>query len=259
MEPKDKKTQEQVTENSNSNPQLAELQKTLQTLQEQNKLLVEQVNKDKAEKEQAKKAAEEAEKKKKQQELETDSDLESLLKQIGQESEDDDSKKKHNKVDNLSNEELLGVVSNAVEKFVDARLQLDREEREKSQDGFLKKVSNIEQMIGHMVAQQSVNEIRAKYPDFEQYRDDIAALIKETPGLSIDKAYKLAKAERLDKELALQHVETELPDIGPSGLPAIRRRDTERKDNNQGTAGLNSFRSFLSEGIARTVANRTKR
>jgi hypothetical protein len=223
---------------------------------------LEQANQAKAERELAKKQEAESKKQKEQEALENDSDLKKLLEGLN---EDEDAGKSKNKkpVDQLSNDELLRVFSDVTEKFVDAKIKLDREEREKTQDGFLKKLGNVENMLGSMVAMQSVNDLRNRYPDLNDYKDDISKLIQETPGLSIERAYKLAKAERLDKEPALEHVDTELPDVGPSGLPALRRRpDNKESDENKrsnNNAGLGGFRSLLDAGIARAVANRTRR
>jgi len=251
------KDEKKPIEQEQPNLQVTELQKALQALQEQNKQLLEQSQQAKLEQEKAKKAAEEAAKKKEKADLENDTDLAKLLK--GLEEPPEEKKKSARSVDALSNEELLGVMSGAVETFVDAKLKIDKEEREASQDGFLKKLGNVENMLGHMMAVQSVNGLQAKYPDFNTYREDIAKIIQETPGLSVEKAYKLAKAERLDKEPALAHVETEMPDIGPNGLPALRRRESKDDENKKtNNAGLGNFRSLLSEGIARAVANRSK-
>lgn len=243
-----------------------DLQKTLQALQEQlkqsqeqGKLLQEELNKQRSEKEEVLKKAAEDKKKVEQTALENASDLDKLLEGFDKSSESDKEGKKP--VDQLSNEELLSVVGETVEKFVDAKIKLDRADREKTQDGFLKKLSNVESLLGHMVAAQSVQDLQAKYPDFALFKEDIIKIVGEHPTLSLEKAYKLAKAEKIDSEPASNQVESEHPEIGPNGLPAIPKRKGSEADNqsNVSTSGLTGFRTLLDQGAARALANRTKR
>jgi len=222
-------------------------------------LLQEELDKQRAEKAEALKKAAEEKKKAEQTALEDASDLDKLLEGLDEPSGDD--KKGKKPVDQLTNEELLGVVGETVEKFVDARIKLDRADREKTQDGFLKKLSNVESMLGHMVAAQSVQDLQAKYPDFALFKEDIIKIVSEHPTLSLEKAYKLAKAEKIDNEPASNQVESEYPETGPNGLPAIpRRKGSEASNqNNVSTSGLAGFRTLLDQGAARALANRTKR
>lgn len=254
----------QKTQSDQTNLKENELQKALQDLQaqtkqlqEQNQVLLTKLSTQEQEKVEAVKKAAEEKKKKELENLEHDIDLEALLRDTGESSGEPSGEKKKT-VDQLSNEEILDVVSGAVEKFVEAKLKMDKEEREKTQDGFLKKLSNVEGMLGHIVATQTVQDLAGKYPDFADYRADVIKLVQENPTLSLERAYKLAKAEKMDKEPATETVETELPDIGPSGLPLVKRR-TNADGSNRNIAGLSGFRSLLDAGAARVIAGRTKR
>lgn len=259
MPPIEKKTEVTDQNNKEAAPQNNEIQKALAALQEQNKILQQQLAESKAEKEEQKKKAEQEKQAKTTKELEDNSDLAKLLEQM-KEVDDDEKPSKKTSVDNLSNAELLDVMTGAVEKFFDARIQLDKQEREKTQDGFLRKLGTIESTLGGMLAVQSVNELRSRYSDFNEYSKEIGELLKETPGLSVEKAYKLAKAERLEKEPPANTVETEIPNIGPNGLPSIpeRKERVANRQENTNTGGVVAFRSFLTEGIGRAMANRHK-
>ncbi len=251
-------------------PEVKELLSLIQQLQESNKDLSKRLNeRDDAER----KRKEEKEKR----ELESAMDLEKLLSgeldsrtsgDDDDEDEDRDVKKKKRSsggdIEDLSNKELLELVASSVDKFVGAHLTKASQRQKEDQDGFLKKLTGIETVLGSMVAQTGIESLRAKHSDFDEYRKDIADLLKETPGLSLERAYKLAKAEKLSREPASDLTDTERPDIpaGPAGMRLVPRtgRDTEvapdsatRQTN---VSGLPAFRSFLDEGLNRVLSRR---
>lgn len=257
---KDQKDQQQQQQQSSqqNNPSVAILTETLKNLQDQNKALQEQLaqrNKDQDDK--------------KQQQLEKDSDLEKLLKGLALDDDDVDKKaspKKKPDLNSLTNEEILDVVSGSVEKFVAAMLEKTGQSHKKEIDTLAQKLDQSQAVLAKMLTMQQVTSLRAQHPDIDEYADDIKKIVEEVPGISLDKAYKLAKAEKMDSMPAPEHVDTEHSDfnIGPSGLPVSRRAQERRAKENEDGRGrsaredgsLRQFRSFLDAGLERALQNR---
>lgn len=57
-------------------------------------------------------------------------------------------------------------------------------------------VNSLKGTVGDMMAGMEVKEASAKYSDFWEYKDAMRALVKKNDSLTIDDAYKLAKANR---------------------------------------------------------------
>lgn len=53
------------------------------------------------------------------------------------------------------------------------------------------------QMIMTLAVKDEIRECKSKYSDFDEYKDDIQQLAKENPKLTIEQAYKLAKANKI--------------------------------------------------------------
>lgn len=68
----------------------------------------------------------------------------------------------------------------------------------------VKKVTEVVNQLGMRLqtevevlkVQREIDKCEAKYPDFWEYEEDIRRIAVENPSLSIEKAYKLAKAEK---------------------------------------------------------------
>lgn len=73
------------------------------------------------------------------------------------------------------------------------------------------KIDQFDSKVGTVSAQSQVNETRGKYQDFDHYKDEMVQLARENPGLSVERLYRLAKAENpqkveeVDKKLAAEN------------------------------------------------------
>ena len=189
--------------------------------------------------------------------LENDSDLRKVLAEL-EEGEPEKREKKRN-LDQLSNTELVEVIAQAVQTHTEALGTKQDSATKSALEKVTKELQETQQALGTFIARQRIDALNARFPDFEEYKEQIAKEMQETPGLTIEKAYKLAKASELEKHPAPQNVETEIPDFptGPSGLPLVDRRKKTRKEgeptspHDRGVAG---FRSLLADGIERALS-----
>lgn len=239
-------------------PAQAALLQTLEQLKQQNEALSQKL----AEQDRAanKRKEEEA-----ARQREADLDIEKLIQSVTGDVDEDESpqsKKPSPKkagLDELSNSELMDVMSSTLERYVSAVIASKDEEAKKTQDGFLTKLANVEKTLGSMIARQTVSDLRSRFPDVDGYREDMLKIMQTSPSLSLEQAYRLAKAERLEKEPPLPALDTERPNYFPHS-PVRAEQQTEREPSQrQSNAGLPAFRDMLQKGIANVVANRTRR
>ena len=57
------------------------------------------------------------------------------------------------------------------------------------------KIKSLETTVNKLMVMREIDKVESKYDDFWSYEDKIKDLAINTPGLSIEQAYKLAKAE----------------------------------------------------------------
>lgn len=171
------------------------------------------------------------------------------------------------KVEDLTNTQLLDVIGDAVEQSQVARdKQLESLIKESSGSND-ERLNSISKAVMQLIAIQGVNEAKANHPDFEEYKDDAAKLMAVIPSLPVNKAILLAKAERAGKSVPSKKVETERPDIyatrpGRSTQDdetnsVVKRRNEQRsqmsQDDNDVNAGIQGFRKFLREGLDKAI------
>lgn len=250
MEPKDQNNDKAKDQQDDKTPALVEMQRVMQELKGQNEELAKRLQA----KEDAEKKAQDDSKK---QKIDNDADLAKLLKDLEGSDEHEQKGKKSTDLDTLSNTELVDVIVNSVDRFVNARLTQEQEGSVKVLSKSEERLKRIEGVLGHMAASQEVSRLRSVHPDFDDLREDISKLVNDTPGLTLEKAYKLAKAERLEKEPPVESTETEFPDLSPRAR--VRPRDKQKDHDYSDAAGTANFRSILSAGIDRALANRDRR
>jgi len=167
------------------------------------------------------------------------------------------------KVDNLSNMQMLTAMCNAVETAISNNNNNLRADVIKDMTPALAKVNNLEKIAYGIVAQQGVAAARSKYDDFDQFAPEISKKMGEVPGLDFEDAYLLVKS----KTPTRTQVETEKPSsnaVVPSGrTPAGRppgMSDMEivaqRGRESRGMSakrGVGLFREIVAEALERTV------
>ena len=168
-------------------------------------------------------------------------------------------------VEELNNQEILNIVADAVETSQVSRGKQTAKLIEDATAANGEQLKGIQQVLMKLVAIQGVNEAKAKFPDFDDFREDAARLMETIPGLPPDKAILLAKAERAGASVPKKKVESERPGSvvtvpGQEGLAvAINRRteDSSVEDNKNVGSGIVGFRALLKSGVDKAIVNDT--
>jgi hypothetical protein len=253
--------QDQSTKDQQTSPATAELLKTLDQLKAQNAQLL-------AEKDEAKKKAQEEAEAKKREELEKASDLRLVLDELEQPGDEEKTGKSN--INKLTNAELLDVIVGSMEKFLGAKETLGKEEQAKSLEGLEKKLDATNRALGNILAETKIDQLSKKYPEFDQLREETAKNLDEYPGIPIEKAFKMARMDWLEKQPAPEETEAEYPSTPPApglGLPISRRgqervagadQRSDREPGQNRQHGTSGFRNIVSAGIDRVLANKRR-
>ncbi len=192
------------------------------------------------------------------EELEDNSDFQKMLK-------DSESKEDEKGFNDLTNNELLEVISGAFNSTLDARM--------KSVDsGFNSKLKSIvesgdatKKAVLSMIAKTNVDRTISGHADFDQFREATKSEMTRYPGIDIEDAYILAKAKEVAKLPPKTELETERPDATMAPLNTSRFDSRENKGHQSdrgneylgGQHGLADFRTFADAGIDKVLAKRT--
>ena len=176
----------------------AQAKKEPNPLQEQLDKLQVQVNANEAEKQAALKVATEAAEEKKQseslqreQELQAESDLKTLINGVDGNIAEDATKKRN--VEDLSNAQVIDVIVNSVDKAFKARDKLAEGVVKKEVASVKESVAGIKKVLTRMHVQSSVDAARSEHKDFDDYREEILAVMQQYEGIAPGDAYVIAK------------------------------------------------------------------
>jgi len=226
--------------------QLEEMQKNYQALQTQLKQQSE-VETKKQQEERAKKEAEEAAK------LAEDADLKRILSM----NDRDDG------LESLSNKELINVVADSIEKALDARQkQLNQILNNQVQD-LSTEISKTQKAIMQVATNIDVRDVRGKYTDFDKYQKAAAEIMQDNPTLSVEQAYKLAKADDYTDVPPKQQLDRERPDTTIRRSPVDRTAESEeglervRQSASEGRkSGIPGVRDIINAGLDKIMSQR---
>lgn len=70
------------------------------------------------------------------------------------------------------------------------------------------KIEKTSQNVEAVDTKTSLKEFSSQHPDFWDWKDELQGIVKETPGISIERAYRLARAENPDKARQLDEKHT---------------------------------------------------
>jgi G3E family GTPase len=169
------------------------------------------------------------------------------------------------KIESLTNRELVNLVADAVETSAEARSKQ-----------FDKLVSNKIEVLSNQIMQTQkavmsvatsidVKDVRSQHKDFDEYQKDAAIIMQDTPGISVQDAYLLAKAKKAESLPNKENLERERPDTSVSRSHSNRAEEiVERRERQQESAsrgkgrstGISAFREMIDSGIDRALANR---
>lgn len=88
--------------------------------------------------------------------------------------------------------------------FANKLLSVIDKRMDKSIQGLQKKLEEFDTRVGTVDAKAEVSRLRRDNPDFDNFKDEMVSLARENPGLSVERLYRLAKAENPEKVKKLE-------------------------------------------------------
>jgi hypothetical protein len=160
--------------------------------------------------------------------------------------------------ENLSKKDLINIIADAVDEAMDSKIKNFEDVKSKEltnrfgqlEDGMTK----MQKAMIMQAAKTGVENARAAHSDFGSYEEKISQILDELPNISLERAYKLAKAETVEKVPPINKVESERP-VNIGVRP--RRESTpisqsEHKEN----LGVRGFRDLMSKGLDKALARK---
>ncbi len=239
--------EEKVKENENP------LMKTVEALSQQVSQLVGMRKLDEETLKRAKeKSALEVEAKEKQ-ELEANADLKKLLDEV--EPEEDKG------YESLNNKEMIEVLSTALNSSLDARMKGLSGNFEDKLKVLVDSGDQTKKAVLSLIAKMNVDATVSSHDDFNDYREEIAGVMKKYPGIEIEDAYKLAKFEKVSKLPPKKELVSERPDRSMLPLNTSLGHDERGKiergnEYKSQKRGLADFRDFTDVALDKVLAKR---
>ena len=168
-------------------------------------------------------------------------------------------------IEELSNKELVMAISDAVEHSIqnakaDAAKTLGKNLKESND-----RIQQLQNVVLTMVAKQDIAECVSKYPDFNSMRKDIQVELQQTPGISIEKAYLLVKAQKAAQSPSNRQLVTERPtdalnDTEDSDDNYVESKPkTNKRQSTTPASGIVDFRTALESAVGRVIDARRKK
>ena len=176
--------------------------------------------------------------------LDNDADITALLADLD--------KKPDNKagdLDSMSNKELIDVIAAAMDTTITANMTKLQQAIGEQQEGVDKKLLETQNALGQFIVKQGIDDMSKNNPEFDELKPAIAENLKKYPGIDITVAFKLAKADMLEKAPAPEQVFSERPgeELSVHGLPLVKRTKNETFDNK----GIRGFRNAFEAAFDR--------
>ncbi len=232
-------------------PAVTELQKRLDELETQNKILQQQLEQKKqAEENEAllirqRQADEEAAK------LEEEADLKNVLKTF-----------EADKYDTLTNKEIIDVMAQTVDTALTARQKQLNQVLENRIGDLASEISKTQKAIMNVATTIDIRDVKSKHEDFDNYQKEAAIIMQDTPGISVERAYLLAKAEAAAKVPPKKELDREKPDTTVTRSAADRtaeveeRRERQRTSASERKVGIAGVRDIIDAGIEKILSQR---
>ena len=183
------------------------------------------------------------------QELKAASDVSTILDKI--EKDADDVSNRGKTVEDLTNAQMISVMTDSLEKALNARDQLAKADMSKNNDSVKNSIDGIKGILRDMHAAQTVNAARSKHSDFDDKKALILKEMDRTPGLQPEDAYILATAREAGKVPGKKNTETEKPKDNPNTERHKLARERQEHDPNIGVLG---FRDLVGDAVDKVIA-----
>ncbi len=172
-------------------------------------------------------------------------------------------KDKDDKLEDLSNKEVLEIVADAFDTAIDANTKIAVSEMSKPLDDINSKLNNLQKYLLQKEAATGVEAAKAKFGDFDDYKEGVSKVLEMYPGIAIEDAYVLAKADKAKDVPPKGEMESEKPiSLATRAENAQtnydKAQDKEREKSNDKPSRVASFRNSLSVAAERIISKRTK-
>ena len=169
------------------------------------------------------------------------------------------------RIESLTNKELINVMVDAIEKSSDARTKQIESAVSGNITEVRQQVALTQKAIVKLATAIDVKDVKNQNPELNKYDQDAAEIMQGNPGMSVADAYLLAKAKAASKEPDAKNTARERPDSTTSRsgndrvAEAEERREKQRasaSENRQGRSGVRGIRSIIDAGVDRVLSAR---
>lgn len=240
-------------EKEQPNPQMEELKNQLAAVTAELKQSREQQELEKSQEQKLKDA-------KDLEELKAAADIKALLADAADENGKDDDE------DDLSSKEILDAVAGAFDTAITAKLKTHSSDIAEMLKESNNRIENLQKFILQKEVTDRVREARTQFPDFDDFREDIAKVMERYPAMDIADAYVLAKGNKSKGALPRNKVESEKPfslatrsEEADKSFAAKRAAEAKESSSPEGTGTRSSVRNFrdsLADAVNKVVSER---
>ena len=197
-----------------------------------------------------------------QEELNKAADISGMLNEADAAGVGDD------KFESMSKRQLVDIIASSVETAMDANATKIKDDISQSLLPSNDKVDAMEKAVYAILGKLGVQDARGKHNDFDNYTEAISKIMGDTPGITYERAYLVAKGEAAGKIAPKGQIDTEKPtDAGwPSEaaqggvlpnqgtLQHIADRGSEsRQEAVKTTSGVVGMRNIIRDGANKAV------
>lgn len=199
-----------------------------------------------------------------QVQLDKDADITAML------SDTDTSDAGEDKFEQMSKRQIVDLLAGAMETALEANAVKIKSDIGQSKAKDNEKIAVIEKAVYAILGKMGVQESRGKHKDFDDHKDAISKIMGEIPGITFERAYKVAKFEAAEKGTHKSETDSEkpsnagwTPEGGTQGgvlpnqnaLQAIADRGRESREGaavtKSGTVGI---RNIINAGVEKVMA-----
>lgn len=157
----------------------------------------------------------------------------------------------------ISSEQMIAIMADAVGASSDAQGKLILKKVESMMGDSNAELQKTQKLLMELAAGMSMNQVRSEHKDYDDYKTEIAGIMSTTRGLSPERAYLLAKAEKSKGQPDQHQVETERPGAPPT--PTSSRDDYTRSTEVDTGVQLSPkavFQNAVAAAIDKTISSR---
>ena len=166
-------------------------------------------------------------------------------------------------LDDLTNTELVDILSGVVEKFVgETKNSADKEYAERL--GLVNgKIDKTNELLLGLSADRQVRDLASQHNDFDAFKPEMSEILKKYPNMALVDVYTLAKGGKVLSSPSPHNTESEKPEsssLTPSWIPVQMRASDGTKTKSDGiidtplratSSNSRNFRAMVEQAAAR--------